>query len=143
MQRTIITLSICLLTTISSYCQSNYPQKIVVNKDTVVAITVDQLQTANCLLSEREIYKSQLDTAIVFFSKAVDDYEARIKEKNVAIAMQSQQIDQINKLNANGDKQITLLNKKLKIQKGKTFRSTVIGSAIVGLIAATIVALIK
>ena len=94
-------------------------------------------------MSEREIYKSQLDTAIVFFSKAVDDYEARIKEKNVAIAMQSQQIDQINKLNANGDKQITLLNKKLKIQKGKTFRSTVIGSAIVGLIAATIVALIK
>ena len=54
-----------MLIAISSYCQKNYPQKLVLGKDTVVCVTQDQVKTINYVFDERDFYKSQWDSLLV------------------------------------------------------------------------------
>ena len=47
MKSILITFAVLVLTVVSSYCQKTYPNKLIIDNDTVVAITVDQLREIN------------------------------------------------------------------------------------------------
>jgi hypothetical protein len=66
--RKAIILTIFLLTVILSYCQNTYPQKIVLNKDTVVAITETQLQHINECFYQRDGMRSDADSMAYLLS---------------------------------------------------------------------------
>lgn len=51
-----------------SYCQNTYPQKIVLNKDTVVAITETQLQHINECFYQRDGMRSDADSMAYLLS---------------------------------------------------------------------------
>jgi hypothetical protein len=57
-----------LLTVTLSYCQNTYPQKIVLNKDTVVAITETQLQHINECFYQRDGMRSDADSMAYLLS---------------------------------------------------------------------------
>jgi type IV secretory pathway component VirB8 len=64
-----------------------------------------------------------LDTAIVFFSKAVDEYEMRLKEKNMITALQKESLDLCKGENNLKDTRILTLQGELVIQKNKHKRT--------------------
>lgn len=57
-----------LLTVTLSYCQNTYPQKIVLNKDTVVAVTETQLQRINECFYQRDGMRSDADSMAYLLS---------------------------------------------------------------------------
>jgi hypothetical protein len=66
--RKAIILIIFLLTVTLSYCQNTYPQKIVLNKDTVVAITETQLQHINECFYQRDGMRADADSMAYLLS---------------------------------------------------------------------------
>lgn len=67
MRKAIILITFLLIVTLS-YCQNTYPQKIVLNKDTVVAITETQLQHINECFYQRDGMRSDADSMAYLLS---------------------------------------------------------------------------
>lgn len=107
---------ILVLIKVSSFCQVNYPQKSIINNDTVCIITIDQVKKINTTFIELDQYKELNDTAnsrLITYIKLVDNntdliksLESESKVKDQLILQQKGLID--NKKN------------ELKIQEGKT-----------------------
>jgi hypothetical protein len=143
MIRTVQISLLLLLTSISSFSQNTYPKRIIAGKDTIIAITQDQLKTTNCLLEEREIYRQGLDSAIVFFAEDLKAANELSAEKNRLIVLYKDQLLTKDKRIDNSEKTINLLAKEIKAQKSKTTRSTIGGAIISSLVTAITVLLIK
>ena len=132
--------------TISSSSQTIYPQKLVINGDTVVAISPFQLRGINRLLIERKIYKesvTEIQAKMVVLNKDILKAYKLNEDKTKLIDLQEQQIKDLNTLNVNSEKNIALMKSEISNQKRKKFRSTVVGVATTALVTATVVSMIK
>jgi hypothetical protein len=68
----VILLTICLLIVSWSFSQTGYPKKIVINKkDTVIAITIEQMQIANNVYLSYIEYKELYDSASVYLDSCI------------------------------------------------------------------------
>lgn len=79
----------------SSFSQSRYPSKVLIQGDTVVCITVDQLHRANELFVDRLEYKQIKDTLIAevdIYKGMVSNYDLQLKVKDEIIGKMTQQM---------------------------------------------------
>lgn len=79
----------------SSFSQSRYPSKVLIQEDTVVCITVDQLHRANELFVDRMEYKQIKDTLlseVSIYKGMVVNYDLQIQVKDEIIGKMQQQI---------------------------------------------------
>jgi len=146
MKRAIVTSLICLLTITSSLSQSIYPKKLVINGDTLVAVTTLQLKGINKFLIERKIYKEAVAESNAKMTQYLQDIAIANRlsdDKTKLITLQSKQIIDLNKLNLLSDKQVDLMRKEISNQKRKKFRSTVISITATALVTATTMSLLK
>lgn len=113
-----------LLTSTLCFSQSSYPSKLVVDGDTLVCITVDQLRKLNTLLMDRLEYKEMNDSLYV----QISIYEQLISNLNQEVNMQQslirniqQQTDLKDTLIKGVDRENVYLKDKVK-QKDRVIR---------------------
>lgn len=80
-----------------SFCQDTYPRMMVINGDTVVAITVRQAKKINRTFVKEEYYRTENDS----LEKKIILLETKIENNTITIGNKSFQIDNIGKILAN------------------------------------------
>lgn len=107
----------------SGISQDEYPRKIVIDKDTVCAITIPQLDSANKSFVEGDKCKEEKDS----LNSQIKNYETLVEGQDTVIASQGKEIDIQKNISAEKDAIIAsdekLLNKQnrqvkwLKLQR--------------------------
>lgn len=134
------------MTITSSYSQNSFPKKIVLNNDTVIAITSHQLVTINQKLLQLAMYKevaSDCGNSMATLNKSIEKANALIAQQSELIAFQKAQISDLNKLDDYSKQNIEVLKKQLKLQRQRTVKAVVIGSGVTALVTATVISLLK
>jgi len=108
---------------ISSYSQNIYPKKLVINNDTIAAFSCAEVRDINCMISERQVYKDQLDTAIVYIGNEEQKYKLLLKDKNLITALQKESLALCKGENDLKDIKLLTLQGELVIQKNKHKRT--------------------
>ena len=134
------------MTITSSYSQNSFPKKIVLNRDTVIAISPVQLQTINQKLLQLAMYKevaADCGNSVATLNKNIEQANTLIAQQNELIAFQKKQINDLNKLDDYSNQNIDVLKKQLKLQKQRTAKAVFIGSGVTALVTATVISLLK
>lgn len=132
------------MTAISLHSQNFYPQKQIINKDTVVIITSSQLRQTNCLLEKGFQYKV---SSLSFESILNDSKKVISKQKKYKDFLETENLNLINQINKledlnNKNQQVVILyEKEIKYRKTKNFSSKIWGFTI-GIAATSIAVLI-
>lgn len=143
MKRFLIT-TLFLLTVTLLFCQENYPQKLLIESDTVVAVTPDQVRIINTVFDQRDFYKSKSDSLalnISIQSMSLDKQillNRQLANENNLILMNLDVYSELNKLNLSI---IEYKDKELKQQKNKGLKLAIGGFA-VGVTTGTLLVLI-
>lgn len=119
--------------TISCFSQTGYPKKIVLNADTVIAVSEDQLTKINVGLLERSLYKEQLDSTKARFAVVEETVRANrqyINSSYKLIVLLNEQIQTQGKKLENSEASILKLNDELKYQKNKTVKMVIFSSGV-------------
>ena len=90
----VVWLTLALMST-SSFSQSRYPSRVLIQGDTVVCITIPQLHKANGLFVDRMEYKQIKDTLlseVSIYKGMVSNYDLQIQVKDEIIGKMQQQI---------------------------------------------------
>lgn len=94
MKTVLLLLTLLISTATLSYCQTSYPKKILVDKDTVVAITETQLKEINKTFLETEALRAEtkvLKTAILQKDSVIANLkEVYVTNNKIDSAYQSQ-----------------------------------------------------
>jgi len=110
------------LIAISSFSQNIYPKKIILNKDSVVAITQNQVIKINESFKELDDLKQFSDSLITLVSLINESNERQINlnrklnKKNNELLIENSELI---KLNSTNDKLIDYLNKEIKNKNRK------------------------
>ena len=132
--------------TISCYSQNNYPKKIVLSNDTVVAITQSQIRVINQKLMNLKVCNevvNDAETTIDKLNSEITKANSLIDNQKKLTLLQQSQIADYKTLSLDNDKNIKLLNGEIKRQKLKVFKSTALGVLITAVITTTILTLTK
>lgn len=127
MRKTTLILGLCLLIAQFGFSQ----KKLIIDKDTVVVITVDQLQKANELFVDRKMYIEYSDS-LFLMNKKKEEYilslrtinslkndKTTLLEKNLLLC------DSVNKVK---EGKIEVLNRVIRQEQKKKVRSFFLGS---------------
>lgn len=120
MKKRFIMLGICLLTAVLSFCQVNYPSKKVIDGDTIIAISPEQLIKINVTYVEKEKYQVLKDSLT---KRYYDIYNLKLEGQELLRNMTAQRDNAIeqNKIFEDNLKQslvtIDKQNKKIKFLK--------------------------
>ena len=101
---------ICLLIVQLNFCQTLYPKKQIIQGDTVVVITPNQLKIINGIIQERNGYKTQI----------VPQYEQLVSEQDSLIQVLNLKVvdwEQINATNQSIISNLSLQNEEVLRQK--------------------------
>lgn len=133
MKKILMLFILILVIKISSYCQETYPKEVVINNDTVICITEDQLKEVNVIFEENRAYRTIIDSTTTIISKVNGNILSQ-KENvqnyvNLTILLK-EQINTTNNKVDNAEKSIKLLQEELKQQKKKTVKIA-IGSSVI------------
>jgi hypothetical protein len=111
------------LTSQLCFCQSGYPKKLVVGKDTVIGLTLEQVKIINEVKIDRDKYKDMYDTCMSQKSKRdtaiaelVAVKESLLQERVISEDLQQKQASIVIGL----EKDIKQRDKKLKWAKIKS-----------------------
>lgn len=129
-----------LLTATSLYCQNSYPKKILINSDTIVAITPIQLKQINSRLLELKDLR--------LYTQTLEEYNAtqknvikhqiglnrELNKKNTRLLINN---SDLMKLNSTNDKLLGYYKKELKVQKRRK-TLTFFGGLTIGVAATSI-----
>lgn len=96
-----------------SFSQSGLPRKILLDKDTVICISQEQMRTANLAYIKSVVYKETLDTIYAEYLNCVEAYHIYKDAYEEA----DKQVGRISELDARHILEIQDLNKQLKHQK--------------------------
>lgn len=133
MKTKLILLSSILLIVISSFCQENYPNKIILEKDTIVVITKRQLKQINLKLVENNVYKAIIDSTQQIISevnKNLLNTKNLLSNNSQLIVLLKEQQKTTELKVTNSEKNILNLQNELKHQKKKTVRLAIISGAV-------------
>jgi hypothetical protein len=83
----------CLLTVQLSFSQTRYPEKIVLQGDTLVVITPAQLGTANGIFQERNNYRDEL---VPQMNVVISQQDSLIRTLNLQV-VSWEEMDRVNK----------------------------------------------
>lgn len=122
-----------MLTVTFCISQSGYPQKVIINKDTVVAITGGQLKQVNLALEAGEGYKEQLDTTLVRLNQMnakISENRQFVNSNLQLIVLLNEQLKTTDKKVGNAEENIKQLKEELSYQKKKTVRLVIVSSAV-------------
>lgn len=131
------------MTTTSLFSQHIYPQRLVVEGDTIVGITPTQLREVNYQLLERDTYIRYMDSLMVSYQADIDKLAQRVSTRDTMIALQRHKIDLMKADNNTAAMQQTILSRQLAAQRSKTMRYTLAGSAMSVLITGFIYSLFR
>ena len=115
-------LILCLLTVKLSFCQVGYPKKIVINKDTIIALTIEQVKAINITylqLQEAREYNALYKKTIDSYSVLLPVYDNTVQDLKNIIAIQENTIsnkDELISVITNSDKKKAGEIKRLEIQ---------------------------
>ena len=93
--KTFLLLSILILTQLSSFSQEGYPKKIVIDGDTLCAITIDQVRKLNFVYIKDDFLKEMNDTLVVQnerYKSLSNKYSDLVKEYEVTMNLRKQVI---------------------------------------------------
>ena len=105
-----------------SFCQSGYPKKVIINRDTVVALTPEQVKTINISylqLQEVKEYNALYKKTIDSYSVLLPVYDNTVQDLKNIIAIQENTIsnkDELISVITNSDKKKAREIKILEIQ---------------------------
>jgi hypothetical protein len=141
--RTALISIVFAMTTTSLFSQHIYPQRLVVEGDTIVGITPTQLREVNYQLLERDTYIRYMDSLMVSYQADIDKLAQRVSTRDTMIALQRHKIDLMKADNNTAAMQQTILSRQLAAQRSKTMRYTLAGSAMSVLITGFIYSLFR
>jgi predicted RNase H-like nuclease (RuvC/YqgF family) len=132
-----------MLMVLLSFCQDTYPRMMVINGDTVVAVTVRQAKKINRTFAKEEYYRTENDS----LEKKIILLETKIENNTITIGNKSFQIDKFENILANEqeftdelEETLEVVYDELRKEKRKNkFKKWIIGASL-GLNAAFIVA---
>ena len=125
MKKVVLLLSTLLLIATSVFSQTNLPKKVVIGKDTLILISSIQLKQINVLLLERRTLKeiiTDVQSKISIQNRDIVKMNQLNQDKTKLIDLQSKQIADFNSLYGLAEKNITLLQDEVKLQKKKKFK---------------------
>lgn len=118
---------------ISSYCQETYPREIILNKDTIIGITEDQLKEINIVFSENSYYKEVIDSTELII-RSINETLLNTKETYLEygklIVLMNEQLESTNRKVLNAENNLKIVQDELKLQKKKTIKLAVISSSV-------------
>jgi hypothetical protein len=91
--RTALISIVFAMTTTSLFSQHIYPQRLVVEGDTIIGITPTQLREVNYQLLERDTYIRYMDSLMVSYQADIDKLAQRVSTRDTMIALQRHKID--------------------------------------------------
>lgn len=113
--KTFLLLSILILTQLSSFSQEGYPKKIVIDGDTLCAITIDQVRKLNFVYIKDDFLKEMNDTLVVQnerYKSLSNKYSDLVKEYEVTMNLRKQVISEQDTIISNYKKE----NKRSKVR---------------------------
>jgi len=121
------------------YSQSSYPKLLSIGKDSVVAITIDQLRTVNSMLLDRELEMSSNDRLLREFSDQQSAYydlkrlNQLLNKRNSSLLIENADLRTLNDTNK---KLNEYYKKELKVKDRKRV-SAFFGGFLVGISVVT------
>ena len=143
MKRFLIT-TLFLLTATLLFCQESYPKKLVIENDTIIAITPEQTKAINFVFDERDFYKDKSDSLSVKIAVQSLSLNRQIminRELSNENELTLMNLDTYKKLNEINQSTIQYKNKELVQQKNKTLKFA-IGGLTVGVTTGALLVLI-
>ena len=111
---------ILMLTALQSYSQKTYPSRVVIDRDTVILITLDQAQRVNVAFIKLDEYSdmvSQLKTIIDTAARLIDLQRNEIDLRKEQLKVKSDIVDQQRFVIKNLDAEVARINRKNTMNK--------------------------
>ena len=118
---------------ILSYSQEIYPKEVVLNNDTVICITEDQLKEINIVFNENSYYKDVIDsTKVIIYNinETLSNTRKTYLEYGKLIVLMNEQLESTNKKVLNAENNLKIVQDELKLQKKKTIKLAIISSSV-------------